>query len=522
MKKIVKTFNNLIKKTIFKVLNKTNINFKIGNLNVVKKFNNSVEKAILRVQNKTIIKLPISKFNTFLITFISLLFFYLFYLSIPILYDKAWVQRNIESQLLKEFKINFSTSSDISYYILPKPHFLLRDSKIFKEGAEETTSLVDIKNLKVFISQKNLFNKERMILENIKIDDANFSILRNDFSILNNATNNQFSNKKIEINNSIIFFKDNLDEIIGIIKINKAFLFFDKEKLLNLFNLKAEVFNIPFVLDIKKKINSLEDKEVNISAKTLKLNIFNKSNNKKNITHGNNIISFLNSTINTHYIFEENLISFESGVSRINKSQIEYNGKFSVNPFDLNLNVNLGKYKTSKILDINFILSDLIKTKLLFNENISVNTSIIANSTSKEIFQDLKINFNITNGKINFDKTILINDKIGSLKVENSNLSFENNKLTLSTDILIDINNSDKLFSLLQTNKRFRKPIKNILINLDYEFLTNQIEFNNIKIDNKELSVELLRIMEGFNNNNFNNLNKSRRLLNELFSIYDG
>ena len=60
------------------------------------------------------------------------------------------------------------------------------------------------------------------------------------------------------------------------------------------------------------------------------------------------------------------------------------------------------------------------------------------------------------------------------------------------------------------------------MINLDYEFLTNQIEFNNIKIDNKELSVELLRIIEGFNDNNFNNWNKSRRLLNELFSIYDG
>ena len=68
MKKIVKIFNNLISETIFKVQNKTNINFKISN------------------------------FNKYLIAFISLLFFYLFYLSIPVLYDKIWVQSYIDKK----------------------------------------------------------------------------------------------------------------------------------------------------------------------------------------------------------------------------------------------------------------------------------------------------------------------------------------------------------------------------------------------------------------------------------------
>ena len=87
----------------------------------------------------------------------------------------------------------------------------------------------------------------------------------------------------------------------------------------------------------------------------------------------------------------------------------------------------------------------------------------------------MKINFNIVNGKINFDKTRLINNKIGFLELANSNLSFENDSLILNTNIIIDINNSEELFSLLQTNKRFRKPIKDIVINLDYDFSNNQI-----------------------------------------------
>ena len=80
MKQIVKNFNNLVKKTIFKVQNKTNNNFKI------------------------------SIFNKCLITFIALLFVYLFYLLTPILYEKNWVKTNIKSKLLNEFKINISTS----------------------------------------------------------------------------------------------------------------------------------------------------------------------------------------------------------------------------------------------------------------------------------------------------------------------------------------------------------------------------------------------------------------------------
>jgi hypothetical protein len=94
--------------------------------------------------------------------------------------------------------------------------------------------------------------------------------------------------------------------------------------------------------------------------------------------------------------------------------------------------------------------------------------------------------------------------------------------LVLNSDIIIDINNSDELFSLLQTNVKSRKLISNIVINLDYNFLTNQFKFNNIKIDNKEASDELLKIIEGFNDNNFNTFNKSRRLLNALFEIYEG
>jgi len=175
---------------------------------------------------------------------------------IPTLYDKTWVQNNIDSRLLKEFNINFSASSDISYRILPAPHFLVKDSKIFKIDSEKKISLAEIKDLKVFISQKNFLDKEKLFIKEISMNNANFSLLKRDFKLLNNTNDKKFSKKKIKINNSNIFFKTNDNETIAIIKIFSSFLFYDDLELLNLFNMKGEVFNMPFILDIESHINS--------------------------------------------------------------------------------------------------------------------------------------------------------------------------------------------------------------------------------------------------------------------------
>ena len=168
-------------------------------------------------------------------------------------------------------------------------------------------------------------------------------------------------------------------------------------------------------------------------------------------------------------------------------------------------------------------MSEFIKTKLLFNENISVSSSITTKSEVKEeIFDSSKINLNIINGEINFDKTKFINEKIGSLELENSKLFFEGNQLILRSDILINIQDHDKLFSFLQTSKKSRRPIKNIFINLDYNFLNNQIEFNNIRIDNVKAGDEVLIIVDEFNDIINNNLNKSRRIMNKLLTAHAG
>ena len=98
----------------------------------------------------------------------------------------------------------------------------------------------------------------------------------------------------------------------------------------------------------------------------------------------------------------------------------------------------------------------------------------------------------------------------------------ENNNLILNTDILFEVKNSDNLFSFLNTNKKSRKEIKNILINLNYDFLRNEIEFNNVKINNKVVSDQFLNVIDHFNDNNLINMVNTKLLINKLFSIYEG
>jgi len=480
---------------------------------IVKIFNNFIKKTIFKVENKTNDKFHVSAFNKYIIAIIGILFIYIFYLLIPLLYDKKWVQNKMIGELNAEFNINLSNLSDISYRILPKPHYLIKDTK---------TTSAEIENLSIFISQNSFFNKDSIEITEVLIEKANFSLLNDNFKMLYKTSDDKFSKSKIKINNSNIFFKNNLNEVISIIKISNAILFFDEKNLLNLFDLKGEIFNIAFNLKYQNILD--KQKKIEIKVPNLKLYVINEIlKTDEELSIGTSNISILSSSINTKYSINDQILMFQSNSSRVYNSKIDYSGQLSINPFDLDFKVDLIDYKISNLFKPNSVISEFIKSGLLFNENISVHTLVNINSKIKdEIFNNAKIEFKILNGKINFDNTIFVNENIGLLKVSNSDLFLKNDKLILIADLAFDIKNNDELFSFLNTNKKSRKNIKDIKFNIIYDLLSNQIEFKNIKINDNEVGNQIENIVEGFIDNNSNNLTKSRRLLNEMINLYEG
>jgi len=469
-------------------------------------------------------KSKVSNFNKLIITSITLLFFYLFYLSIPTLYDKAWVQNLVEKKLINEFNINLSSSSDVAYNILPSPHFLIKDSKIIIEHEkDEPVEIAEIKKLKVFFYQSNFFKKENINFKKVYINDANFSLRGKDLIFLKKGIEEKFSNKKIKINNGKVFLKDDELNTVAIIKIPKTFFFYDKLKLINLFKTKGEIFKTPFNLDVLKNFDTKKNEFI-ISSDKLKLKISNEYSNLPDKTiEGLSSISLLNLKTQTKYEIEENLIFFESDQTSIKNPNFNYKGRLFTKPFNLALDIELKKYELSKLLNLDSVLGEFIKNEILMNDNISANTSIaIKENRNSELFDSSLVNLNITNGAINFNKSKFINNKIGYLEISNSNLSFNDNDLVLNTDILINIKNSDNLFSLLQTPKNLRTDIETIKINLDFNFLSNQIDVNRIKLSDIDDNDQALKILKELNDIDNLNFHKARRILNKVIAAYFG
>ena len=176
-----------MKKNIFKVI--ININnfftFHFNKINEFLKFINQKFKNI-------------SSFNKYLIFVITILFVYLFYLSIPSLYDKGKIQTKLNKMINKTYNINLSLSSELTYNILPKPHILISNAKFFTNNLDTPKELGQIKKIRIFISQKNFFNKEKLKINYISIDQANFSFKKKDLFQINEYLNTKFSKKKIK------------------------------------------------------------------------------------------------------------------------------------------------------------------------------------------------------------------------------------------------------------------------------------------------------------------------------------
>ena len=108
------------------------------------------------------------------------------------------------------------------------------------------------------------------------------------------------------------------------------------------------------------------------------------------------------------------------------------------------------------------------------------------------------------------------------MELTKSDLFFKDEKLILNADAVINIQDLDNLFSFFQTPKKIRKSLKTILINFDYDLLTNQLNLNNLKVDNVESTIEMINIIEDFNDIVNYNLNKNKIIFNKLISAYEG
>ena len=504
-------------------MEKNIINFKKHKLFINNLFLKYLNKLNFLNSLKSIKK--VSNFNKVLIFLITLLFCYFFYLTIPNLYDKLWVQKIIEKKLKKEFNINFNLSSDITYVILPSPHFIMKDVIILDNKIKKNEKIADVKILKVFINQKNLFKKENLSIKKIALEESNFLFNQKNFKYLPKFINRKLSEKKIEIKKSNFFFKNQTNEdILSITKLLKVKIFYDEEKSLNIINLDGEIFNIPFTAKFKNDFENLNLKS-EIESKKIKLNFENTQNNKNEVKTGLSDISLFNAKLIHEYKIEKKSFILKSNNSILLNNNISYNGEINFKPFFFFLNVDLNKIDLFKLFNQDSIFIELLKSEIFYNDNLNLLISLKSSKIAKiKIFENLLLNFKIEQGIIDFNESKIKLNKIGNIELSQSNLFFNEGELELNGELIFKINNQDKFYQYFQTKKKSRKKINNIKINFNYNVQKNIFEFNNIFIDNKKTSIEIENFLTNYNleKKSFKNFIEIKNFTNRVLDNYDG
>ena len=474
------------------------------------------------------IKIKISNFNKYLIFFICLLFLYIFYLSIPTLYNKEILQKELTKKLLEDFKLNISLSADIKYLILPSPHLLVQNAKFFNNDSKIPQEMGQIKKIKIFISQKSLLNQKGLKITKVLIDDSNFSIKKESLTFYKAFFSERFSDKNIFIKNSNFFFKDKSNNTILIVPISKLNVFYNKRKFVNQINGNGEIFSFPFNIIWSRNFSNEVKSFTNFKIKKLKLEIENTSNiNQKGAHTIKNNLSIRNSNIISEYKIQSNNINIKSIESRLANNKISYDGFINLNPFEFKLEVNIEKLnfqniiKTSKLVEeflkINSFKSKNLNGKIILNVNNLIKTNLLNSS---------KINFNFNGGSLNFNNTTFDSKKIGSLLLYNSTLDDFNGELIFRGNFNLSIKDKNQFYKIFQTSKKFRKPIKNIFFDIEINLFNDEIKINNISINNLKTNTneEIIKIIDNFNSNE-RKLNKwihIKKLTNDVLANYFG
>ena len=138
---------------------------------------------------------------------IAIIFSSLTILSLPVLFNYKSKVTIIENNFYKNFKIYLNSSGKISYKPFPKPHLLLENAIIDLKKSQGENGLIKTKNLKIFISLRDIYLRSLKNFVSTEISNTNINLKFDNFIELRRHLY-QNINKPIILNNCKIFPKE--------------------------------------------------------------------------------------------------------------------------------------------------------------------------------------------------------------------------------------------------------------------------------------------------------------------------
>ena len=491
--------NQIIKKILSRFLsvNDTLENF----FNSLRSWKSHIKKIKLTQNSKAVLIIGISV--------ISILSYFL----IPTSYNKEKIQNKIQNQILKNYNIEIKFDEKINYSLLPKPHFVAKNLSILREGKE--IGLVE--DFKIFIAANKFFLKNSLVVKDLVFQKTEFNFYRDDLVFFKDLLKTEPSENKIIFKNSKIFLKDSYDETLFLNKIKKSEFYYDSINLVNVFSSENEIFNLPYKLVIKNdKFNKLINSKFN--SKKIRLNVENTIFYDDKITNGLLDILFINKTTSLKYQIKKNSIDFISQ----NQKNI-YDGLIEFKPFYLEANFNYEGLSTKYLFNNDSILIELIKSELLKNQNFNMNLNFkVKDIINFDELNNLFLKLEIESGDVKLSNSNVMWKDDLLVSLNESLLTYDQGEIFLTGRINVDIKDINDFYSSFQINKKYRKKIKQIQFDFNYNFTEEKISFDNFTIDKKK-STNIEEFINDFNLSSkiFNKIT-FKNFVNEFFKAYFG
>lgn len=509
--------HNYFIKTIVKVNNYIDSLLK-KNLNKLNLFINTLLKKNLSKLNFIFEKDRLLKYLSVKRIFISLivLFFSVFsYLSIPYTYNSKKLVANIKSELLKNLNLDFNLSENYSYSIFPKPNFTFKESSFLNK-------VENLGEIKVYISSKNLIFSNKIKIKDIIFNKMNFNLNKENYNFFSELLINDFSKFTLIIKDSNIFYKNDENDVLFINKINQLKYFYDFKNFENIISAENQIFNIPY--KIKFRDNKYKKQIVSdLSFDYLNLKIENYYNYKNLEKKGTIRLIHKQKKSEASYNLNKDQFNFDYS-DKSNNQNFKYNGFINLKPFFSEFFGDINKMSLEIFLNPSSILSQLLKTEILNSKNLNIDTVFNLKKTSSlKDLNNLILNFKISDGLIDLNGSKFSLNDYADIKISDSLLYSIENNLILDSKVIINVNRSDEIYKNFQTPRNFRKEIKKVEFNLNYNFDQMSANLDNVKIDeiiNEDVNKVLSEI--NFTMNRIQNRIYIKKLLNQVFKNHSG
>ncbi len=441
----------------------------------------NIKKRIFNIYNK----LYTNNFKlNYLIFFVSLIsFYYLIYLSFPgILHNKS-DQNYLTDELKKQYGLEFSLTPEITYSILPKPHFQINDVIIFNDNNNFQKEIAQVKKLRIYLYQKNFFKKRKLKIKSVEFFETNLFINKIDLDYVKKFLHKGFINNPLIIKRANLFYQDIDKSTILFLNLKKINMEYNNKIDNDTLITNGEIFNIPFDItwkqDLKKKtqISNIKFKKINLDILNSTKFINEKKKNKLQVYSNR-----------SRYIVDYNLnnkqINFKSSNSFVGNNKFIFSGKIDLDPFDFDITSSIDSLRLNKQVFNSLFLKEILSKDFFLNENFNGKIKLIVNKLENNpLFNNLNINLNFKGQTLEFNNSVFLNKKIANLVVKKGFLFEKKNNLMFKGQINFIINDINKLHNKFVVPKKNRNDFKNIIFEILINLTNN--EFKILKITNE-------------------------------------